>query len=395
MIFLQRNFDKSMKAALNIESFSLSKGGGGGYASNFADQLLKNGYEVHIFSSSFESELADINPHKVSIIRIPKTLRGLSFAINSKKLIGQYDFDIVFGFGGTLYVDIYRPGGGTEKGYFLQNLKSIDNKFIRTLSLILSRIDPKTSISFYIDYKIYKSNRLKLVIANSNMVRKDIIKHHNLPENRIKVVYNGVDLDRFNTSNRQIFRKEIRKIYDIDDREILILFMANNFRLKGLYCLIRATALLKKTIREPFKLVVVGKGKFKKKYIKLAKISGCERNLVFTGKVDRPERFYAAADIFVHPTFYDPFANVCLEALASGLPVITTSYNGAGEIITDRVDGFVVKDPREISILAEKIAFFFNASNRIKAGEDARRLAESFSREKNYSKILKAIKQVQ
>ncbi len=375
--------------ALSIESFSALKGGGESYANNFAHQLIENGHEVHVFSNLFGDRL-DIIPHKVSIIRFPKALRILSFAINSRKLLTRDNFDLIIGFGGTWPINVYRPGGGTEIGWFLQNLDSIDNKCIRFLNKILRRISPANLARFYVDRKIYKGSRLKLVIANSNMVRKDIIKYYDFPENRIKVIYNGVDLNRFNPANKNIFREEMRKTYGVDDNEVLVLFVAHNFRLKGLYCLIKAVALLKTRVKESCRLLVAGKGK-RKRFIKLARKSGCEENIIFTGQLDKTEKLYAASDIFVHPTFYDPFANVCLEALASGLPVITTKHNGAGELITDGVEGFVVTDPLEITDLAEKMTFFFNKPARKKAGENARRLAEQFPWKRNYSEIVRAL----
>lgn len=379
-----------MKIALNIENFTASKGGGEGYANNFALQLAKNGHEVHIFSSLLENYPEYVKPHNLEIMRSPKFLRILSFPSRSEKLLRKGKFDIIIGFGGTWYADIYRPGGGTEKGWLLQNLNSIDNSFLRRLNMIIRRILPANLAGFYVDRRVFKSEKLKLVIANSNMVKKDIIHFHGFPEDKIKVVYNGVDLDKYNPVHKKSLREETRKYFRIDAKEIFILFIANNFRLKGLHCLIKALAILKTKTKGPFRLIVAGRGKTGK-YIKLAEQSECAENLVFAGQVDSPEKLYAAADIFVHPTFYDPFANVCLEALSSGLPVITTKHNGAGELITDGEEGFVINEPSETGILADKIAYFFTESNRAEAGKKARKLAELFSWERNYSEILQAV----
>ncbi len=383
-----------MKIALNIENFSSSKGGGEGYANNFALQLINNGHEVHVFSNSFEGQAGQITPHKVPIIKVPRAFRRLSFAINSQRLLGKKNsFDLVIGFGGTWCIEVYRPGGGTEKEWNVQNINSIDSKFVRLINRIIRLINPKNITGSYVDHRIYKSDRLKLVIANSYKVKNDITKYYNFPEDRIKVAYNGIDLNRFNPDNRPTFRKEIRNSYGIGKNEIVILFIANNFRLKGLHCLIKAIAILKSKVNVPFRLMVTGRGKAKK-FVKLAKKEGCLENIIFTGQVNRAEMYYATADIFVHPTFYDPFANVCIESLASGIPVITTKYNGAGELITDGIEGFILNDPRDIGTLAEKMAFFFNESKRIKAGENARRLAERFPWEKNYLEIFEALKGV-
>lgn len=382
-----------MKIALNIENFSASKGGGEGYANNFAHQLFKNGHEVHVFSGLLNGHPEYTSPHKVEIVKYPKFMRVISFPYRSEKLLRSAEFDIIIGFGGTWFADIYRPGGGTESGWFIQNLKSIDNRFLRWLNMIIRRISPANMAGFYVDRRVYRSRKLKLVIANSNMIKQDIIRFHGLPEGKIKVVYNGVDLHRFTPDNKEKFRGETRNLYNIDNQEIVLLFVANNFRLKGLHCLIKALSVLRTNTNARFRLIVAGRGNTRK-YMKLAEKSGCARNVIFAGQVKNPERLFAAADIFVHPTFYDPFANVCLEALACGLPVITTNYNGAGELITDGQEGFVISDPYETGIMADRIAYYFSETRRIESGKKARMRAELFPWERNYAEILNAVSYV-
>lgn len=382
-----------MKIALNIENFTASKGGGEGFANNFALQLVRNGHEVHIFSSLLEGHPEYLYPHSVEIIRSPKFIRVLSFPYMSEKLLRKDKFDVIIGFGGTWFADIYRPGGGTEKGWFIQNLNSIDNKFLRYINMTVRRLSPTTLAGFYVDRRVFKSRKLKLMIANSNMVKNDIMKFYDIPEEMIKVVYNGIDTNKFTPANRETLGIETRKSLGIEKKEVIILFIANNFRLKGLHCLIKAVSILKTKTKEAFRLLVAGRGNVSK-YMRLAAKSGCSQNLVFAGQVNNPERLYAAADIFAHPTFYDPFANVCLEALASGLPVITTKYNGSGELITDGVEGFVINEPRDTDIMADRIAYFFPEVRRYEAGEKARNRAVFYPWERNYSEILEAINSI-
>jgi len=91
--------------------------------------------------------------------------------------------------------------------------------------------------------------------------------------------------------------------------------------------------------------------------------------------------------ILVHPTFYDACSLTVLEALASGLPVITTHFNGASGIITEGQEGFVISDPRDDQTLMEKISFFLNREKVEKASTAARQLAESYSLEKNWREM--------
>jgi UDP-glucose:(heptosyl)LPS alpha-1,3-glucosyltransferase len=109
--------------------------------------------------------------------------------------------------------------------------------------------------------------------------------------------------------------------------------------------------------------------------------------VVFAGSTNEPEKYYGASDFLVHPTFYDACSLTVLEALASGLPVITTHSNGAGGIITQGQEGFVISDPRDDQVLVEKISFFLNHEKVERASIAARHLAESYSLEKNWREM--------
>ena len=121
---------------------------------------------------------------------------------------------------------------------------------------------------------------------------------------------------------------------------------------------------------------------------------GCKEEVIFAGGVKDTEKYYSAADILVHPTFYDSFARVVLEALASGLPVITTRYAGAGWIISEGEEGFVLEDPRDVEDLAEKILYFVDPMRLQKASTAARRLAQQYSRKRCYQEMLKILQEI-
>ena len=198
------------------------------------------------------------------------------------------------------------------------------------------------------------------------------------------MVYNGVDTERFNPQNRK-YRDEIRKRYGIED-EFILLFVSNNFRMKGLGYLIKALAKMNKGNYPSFKLFVLG-GDHQAPYRRLAHKTGVCDKVLFIGRTDEPEKYYGASDFLVHPTFYDACSLTVLEALASGLPVITTHSNGASGIITQGQEGSVISDPREDQALAEKILFFLEREKLERASIAARRLAESYSLERNWREM--------
>src|SRR5205085_4642383 len=135
--------------------------------------------------------------------------------------------------------------------------------------------------------------------------------------------------------------------------EVLFLMLAHNLLLKNADSTIRAAARL--TAAGGRLRVVIAGGKKPERFIKLAQKLGIARLVTFLGQVD-PLPYYAAADVFVHPTWYDPCSLVTLEASSCGLPVITSRFNGAAELTTDGKVGFLINDPGDIDTPAEKMA---------------------------------------
>jgi UDP-glucose:(heptosyl)LPS alpha-1,3-glucosyltransferase len=168
-------------------------------------------------------------------------------------------------------------------------------------------------------------------------------------------------------------------------REILFLFVAHNFRLKGLYPVLDALRILVAAAR-PVHLAVVGGGPVKSFQQTAARLGVSER-VTFCGVVDDTAPYYAAADAFVHPTFYDPCSLVTLEAWASGLPIITSRFNGAAELMTPGREGFVIDDPWDARQLANKIELLLDETLRAQMAEAGRRLALEHPSEKNFKAI--------
>src|SRR5262249_18712656 len=150
-------------------------------------------------------------------------------------------------------------------------------------------------------------------------------------------------------NDRLTVRAALRPRWGVDDETLVGLFVAMNYRLKGLEPLLRAVALIPRDRR--FRLVVVGNPRTQR-FERLAKNLGIQERVVFHGFCTDARQVYFAADFLVHPTFYDPCSLVVLEALACGLPVITTRFNGAAELMHPPLDGLAIDDPHEHPRLA-------------------------------------------
>ena len=374
-----------MKIALNIYKYLPTKGGGEGYLANFANQLAERGHEVHVYASKWESNNDKIHYHTIPSIRYPKFLKDILFVINSLREMTKCDFDIVHVVGRALGMNVFNPHCGVEKAWLKQNFMSINCPVSRILRQIAGCFSLRQNFILWLDRKQYTGKGVSRIIAISDMIKNDIIKYHNIEPEKIDVVYNGVDLNRFNPDNKNRYRKAMREKLSLGE-ELVILYISNNFRLKGLLTLVKSLGELKKSGKD-FKALIIGRGN-EAPYRQLAKKLGCLDNLIFLGHVGEIEKYYAASDLYVHPTFYDSCSLVTTESLASGLPVITTIYDGASGIMEDGKDGFVMKDPNNYGALAEKITLFLDDEFRQKASLAAREKAEKYPAEKNCEEII-------
>ena len=377
-----------MKIALVIKDYSLKKGGLERYVVNLCKELKKAGHEVHVLANYWDKpDDPEICFHKVSIIRFGFLIKNLSFAKNCQKVLKKGNYDIINGFSRTYPLDVYRIGHKIRH-HLLQ--VQFSNKFVR----ILKYFSIRHLTILYLERQIFKKKNYKKIIANSNLGKKHAKMYHNVPEDKVEVIYNGVDLNKFNLEIRKLYRDELRSEYRFGEDETVLLFVGRNFNLKGVKTIIKSIAILGRE-NKSIKVLIVGKGN-PSVYKRVAKRYGIEKKIIFTGERSHIEKFYAAGDIFVFPTLYDPFANVCLEAMACGLPVITTLMNGAAEIIEEGKNGYVMSDYQSPYELADKISAIISGDSIKDMGRYAFETAKKFTTAENakrvetlYKKILK------
>jgi len=284
--------------------------------------------------------------HKVPIIKGLSFLEALSFAINSKRLLKKEQFDVIHSCERTIYQDIYRAGEGCHREWLIQRAK-VESP----TKTLLVRLNPLHQVLLALEKRIFKEGHYKYIIANSRRGKEQIIRHYEVPERKVKVIYNGVNSKRFQDLDRNLYRLQIRKEYGLEEKDKVLIFVGSGFKRKGLVYAIRAIA----PIKIPnVKLLVVGRDN-PKRYINLSERLGLNHRVIFAGSVSHIEKFYAASDVFILPTIYEPFSNACLEAMACGLPVITTDINGVSEFIKAELNGYIVKEPWNIDILSKAI----------------------------------------
>jgi UDP-glucose:(heptosyl)LPS alpha-1,3-glucosyltransferase len=208
------------------------------------------------------------------------------------------------------------------------------------------------------------------------MVKEQVIRHYNFPANKIEVIYNGLNPDKLNPNPDLRGEKiQIRQKLGIASNALTLLFIGNDFARKGLEHLIMMFDALPATM--DVALLVAGKDKHEKDYRQLAKRLGCGNRIHFLGYQNDVSQLFAAADLFILPSSFDAFGNVVLESLYCGIPVITGPAVGAGELIVNGANGFVVPDYAPAT-LAQAILKFNTFENKVKMSAEARRTAVDY-----------------
>jgi len=328
-----------MKIALVCKNYAIERGGMERYTVLLGRKLLEAGHEVHVFANTWQEEPGIIT-HRVPVLGFPSSLKNFSFAWFACRELSKVKLDIIHAMERLLHQDIYRVSVGISP---VQLIQRYPNRLIRWFKSIGIR-----RISFtYLEKKIFEKNGCKRIMTNSNLVKNQVIEHYHVDPEKITVIHNGVDTSIFNPQVQKTYRASVRKKYGITDNTSVMIFVAHDFKLKRLDTVLKALKLLDKN---KYMLLVVGNGK-KKNYVKWTVKNGLDERVLFLGPKKNMEKYYAAADIFVLPTLYDAFANVCVEAMACGLPVITTQTNGFAELIKDGENGFVLtsQNPCELS----------------------------------------------
>jgi UDP-glucose:(heptosyl)LPS alpha-1,3-glucosyltransferase len=233
-----------------------------------------------------------------------------------------------------------------------------------------------------LEESLFAARNASRVISGSQMVRNEITEIYGYPGDRIEIVHNGVPLDRFRFDPE--LREKSRANLHLKQDQIALLFAGSGWERKGLLFAIEAMALCK---NRKLRLLVAGRGNARP-YQTTRLRFWREAPVQFLGEVADLVPLYAAADMFILPTIYDPFSNASLEALACGLPVITTRSNGFSEIIENGIHGSIVEGAGNLIGLRDAIRFWSDPLRRIDARSANIERASQFDISKNVAQTL-------
>ncbi|MCA9268728.1 MAG: glycosyltransferase family 4 protein [Planctomycetales bacterium] len=293
--------------------------------------------------------------------------RERGFARAVQEILRRQPFDLVQSNERIAGCDVYRAGDGVHHEWLAQRA--------RVVSPLMRRLTDFSPYHAYVknaERAMFSHPALRAVICNSHMVRQEIQQWFGVDDARLHVIHNGVDTDRFHpdlASQRTPMRKQL----GVPDAAPLLLFVGSGFERKGLPAAIRAVAAARGA-----HLAVVGKDKRAKSFARLAARCGCRDRIHFAGVQNDVAPYYGAADSLLLPTLYDPFPNVVLEAMAAGLPVVSSRKCGAAELLAAGDCGFVV-DALDVAGLTQAITTLAQKTTATAMGRRARQIVEPFT----------------
>jgi len=233
-------------------------------------------------------------------------------------------------------------------------------------------IRPRHRLMTVVERRCFRAARQ--VVVNSERVKGEVVRHHGVAPARVAVVYNGIDLGRFDPGGREEARAAVAARFPEVAGRVRLLYVGSGFRRKGVDTLLRGLARVAPAVGENLHLLVVGKEPRIARYRGLAARLGIADRVTFTGPLGEVDELLLGCDGFCFPTRYEPFSNACLEALAAGLPVITTAANGVAELLADG-GGAVVADAEDVDALAAAMTEMADPAWRARHGARAREIA--------------------
>jgi UDP-glucose:(heptosyl)LPS alpha-1,3-glucosyltransferase len=376
-----------MDIALCYESVLPARGGCETYITGLARRLARDGHAVHLYATRWDEAAlpAALRYHQVRVSSCPRFLRPWYFASACLRTLEGARHDVTIGFDKIWGMDVLYPQGGLYQATSDHNMLKYAAPWARQLVKGLKLFDPAHHSFAALERRQYLKSGQPIVIAISEMVRRHFREYYDLHPENLRLVRIATDPQRFEETDRPRRRLEFRDKWGLQPDQVVALFCGMNYRLKGLEPLLRALHLLPKT--PSFRLLVAGHPQTAP-FERLARRLGVDDMVRFVGYCEDMRNCYFAADFFVHPTFYDPCSHVVLEAMACGLPVITSRYNGASELMSPPREGLLIDDPHDHRRLAWSLGLMLDPQRRSACAQAARKAASRWTFEHHYRQML-------
>jgi UDP-glucose:(heptosyl)LPS alpha-1,3-glucosyltransferase len=258
-------------------------------------------------------------------------------------------------------------------------------------------LNPRRARGAAVEGQLLESTNPPVVLCLSEYVKRAVRQWYKLDETQLPILFNAVDLEKYDPAARPHARATTRSKYNLGEEQCVALFIGQDFERKGLREAVSALGNLRNANdsldANRLMLVIVGRPRADK-YLALARRTGVHEQVLKLGHTDDAYAFYRAADFLVLPTKHDPCSLVVLEALATGLPVVSTRFNGACEIMTDGVHGFVLDDPTDMELLSQAMGRMLDPQLRRRMSKACLELRPRLAYENHLGTLLEIYRQI-
>ncbi|MEO5353573.1 MAG: glycosyltransferase family 4 protein [Magnetococcus sp. XQGC-1] len=347
-----------------------------GGAERFLDRAMgvlqrESGVEITLIARQWRGEVAGLRTITCDPPSWGRLWRDVSFACCVRRQLRQQRFHLVQSHERLAGCDIYRAGDGVHRVWLEERGRTLS--WPERLATVWS---PYHRYMLSMERRMFQSPGLRAVICNSQMVRAEIVRCFGVAEEKLHVIYSGVDSERFHPSLRERFRSLTRRHWSIPEGAVVLLCVGSGFQRKGVPILLEAMRELPADVW----LLVVGADRQSGVMERRARRLGVGDRVCFTGGQREVEPFYGAADILVLPTRYDPFPNVALEGMAAGLPLVTSYQCGAADLLRSGENGLLGDSLDRVRLL-ENIRLLLDPARRERMGQAARQTVEPLTLE--------------
>jgi UDP-glucose:(heptosyl)LPS alpha-1,3-glucosyltransferase len=320
---------------------SLTGGGTEADLRRMASGLAARGHALHVFVAATERPPDGVTAHRVPVLRAGRIARLLSFALVAPRLVARTRWDVVVGFGRTPRQDVIRVGGGTHRSYLAAMAAAGRRRGQGPYQRALLRLERR----------MFQPDGHRRVLAVSRRVADEVVRDYDVPRDRVRVIYNGVDLERFHPQRRETDGVRLRNELGLGRRPVCVA-IGTGFARKGFDLLFECWRAAPPANAA---LVVVGDDQRLAHYRRLAAAPPLAGHVYVLGPRADVERLLAVADVLCLPSHQEAFGNVVLEAAAAGVPVVTSAAVGAAELLEGPLTELVVADPAHGSALRDAL----------------------------------------
>jgi UDP-glucose:(heptosyl)LPS alpha-1,3-glucosyltransferase len=355
---------RSLKIGFVRRGYARS-GGAEAYLKRLAQGVIAAGHDVELFTTS----QWPVNEWPFGPITRLGADNAIGFADRLRRVRPRVGCDVLMSLERVWSADVFRAGDGVHRVWLAERDRQL-SKWQR----LFAGFNRKHAEILRLEASLLGEGNALTVIANSNMVKDQIVRTYKYPAERIEVIYNGVPLEDFARDGKT--REAMREKYGLARGDLGLVFLGSGWARKGLRYAVQA---IEQSSLPNAVLLVAGRGE-ERKY-RSTKVK-------FLGVVREPISLLHAGDVFILPTLYDPFSNACLEAMAAGLPVITTGGNGFSEIMKDGVHGSIIGQPPDVPEIVRAIQFWAAPERRSEARPRILERAAAFDISRNVERTL-------